>query len=161
MIGSDAPIVTDGGGPVHLTTSPVLIVTVDGWNADRLICTVFVAVEAVVAGPAPATRAAKATSGRRSFFMTTFPLRFASRQSLQRNRSGKVARRITRFLRRKTFQTADHVCDGVWHQRFPVAAVSERLTHVGARNLLLRALIEDHDLVHGSAKQRELRPNTV
>jgi hypothetical protein len=57
----------------HLITSPVLIVTVAGWNAVRLIWTVFVAVDSEVAGAAPTTSAARATSGKRTFFMTTYP----------------------------------------------------------------------------------------
>jgi hypothetical protein len=48
-----------------------LIVTVAGEKELRLIWTVFVAVDAGVAGAAPTAKTARATKGRRSFFIAT------------------------------------------------------------------------------------------
>jgi len=48
-----------------------LILTGDGTKELRLIWTVAVAVDDDAAGAAPTTRAATATNGSKSFFMTT------------------------------------------------------------------------------------------
>ena len=55
-------------------------------------------------------------------------------------------------------ERADHPRDPGRHERLPVAAVAERLADVGARDLLLGALVEHDHLVAGLAQPVELRP---
>src|SRR5262249_8244294 len=104
-----------------------------------------------MAGAAPTASTATPSNGMKSFFMTHLPLLVCC--SCKNGAAvEKLPGRLHRSYVSRVVTLPHDARDARRDHRLPVAALAESSPHIGARDFLLGALVEDHDLVAGLAQ---------